>query len=121
MQQKAVVPLAPPLAVYRGWDGRSVTVDVGFPVGAADAAKATGEIRAGQTPNGAAIKAVHRGPYAGLKDTYALLDKAMKAEGFEAGEVSWEIYYGEPGKTPDEDLITEIYMQLKRSEAQAAG
>jgi effector-binding domain-containing protein len=112
MQEEAVLPLAPPLAVYRDWNGQLVTVEVGFPVSAADAAKAKGEIKAGHTPAGPAIKTVHKGPYVGLKDTYALLDEAMKSKGFRPGEVSWEIYFGEPGKTPDEDLITEIYMQL---------
>ena len=112
LQEQTVMPLAPPLAVYRDWDGRMVTIDVGFPVSETDASKAKGEIKAGRTPAGPAIKTVHRGSYAGLRTTYALLDEAMKAKGFRPAKVSWEIYFGEPGKTPDEDLITEIYMLL---------
>jgi hypothetical protein len=46
----------------------------------------------------------------------------MNAQGYAAGDATWEVYFGEPGKTPDQDLITEIYMQLAEPEAaRAAG
>jgi effector-binding domain-containing protein len=112
MVEAGVVPLAPPLAIYRDWQGQKITIDLGFPVTEADAAKAKGEVLSGKTPAGPAIKTVHRGSYDKLKDTYAQLEKAMQAEGYRGGEISWEVYFGEPGKTPEQDLITEIYMQL---------
>jgi effector-binding domain-containing protein len=122
LRRADAMPLAPPLAVYRDWNGRLVTVDVGFPVSEADAAKAKGTVKAGHTPAGPAIKTVHWGSYDKLKDTYDELAKAMNAQGYAAGDATWEVYFGEPGKTPDKDLITEIYMQLAEPEAaRAAG
>lgn len=112
MGEHDVIPLAPPLTVYSDWEDNQITVDVGFPVSGADAAKATGAVHAGKTPGGPAIKTIHQGAYDKLKETYALLDEAMKAEGYRPGGVSWEVYFGEPGKTPEQDLVTEIYMRL---------
>ena len=117
MVEAGIVPLAPPLAIYRDWQGQKITIDVGFPVTPADAAKARGEVLSGKTPAGPAIKTVHRGSYDKLKDTYVQLEKAMQAEGYRGGDMSWEVYYGEPGKTPEQDLFTEIYMQLAEPDA----
>ena len=118
--EKGVTPLAPPLAIYSDWNGRLVTIDVGFPVTEADAAKASGEVKAGKTPAGPAVKTVHRGSYDKLKDTYAELDEAMKARGQHPSGRCWEIYFDEPGKTPEADLVTEIYMQLSEPAAKSA-
>jgi effector-binding domain-containing protein len=120
MVEVGVVPLAPPLAVYRDWQGQKITIDVGFPVTPEDASKAKGEVLSGKTPAGPAIKTVHRGSYDKLKDTYVQLEKAMQAEGYRGRDMSWEVYYGEPGKTPEQDLVTEIYMQLAEAEAARA-
>jgi DNA gyrase inhibitor GyrI len=114
-----VTPLGPPLAVYSDWTGALVTVDLGFPVSEADAAKATGDVRAGKTPAGPAMKATHRGSYDKLKDTYALMEKAIEAEGGRMGDVSWEVYFNEPGKTPEADLLTEVYVRLADPAAKA--
>ncbi len=120
MVEGGVVPLAPPLAVYRDWQGHHITVDVGFPVTQADAAKARGGVHSGKTPAGPAVKTVHKGSYDKLKDTYVELKKAMEAKGYSGGNISWEVYFGEPGKTPEQDLITEVYMQLAEPDAARA-
>lgn len=120
MQESGTVPLAAPLAIYRDWNGRLATVDVGFPVSQDDATKAMGEVKSGHTPGGAAIKTVHNGSYATLGETYAQLDNAMTAQGLRTEGLCWEVYFGEPGKTPEQDLVTEIYMQLAEAGTMAA-
>jgi len=112
-----VTPLGPPLAVYRDWADGMMTIEVGFPVSDADAAKAGGEIHAGRTPGGHALKAIHRGSYDKLRDTYAAIDAEMKRAGMQRGTLMWEVYFGEPGKTPDADLVTEIYTQITAEDA----
>jgi len=90
---------------------------VGFPVSAADAAKATGNILAGSTPGGYAVKAIHKGPYEGLAATYAAVEAQMASAGIAQGPVSWEVYLNEPGTTPAAELVTEIYMQISAEDA----
>jgi len=102
----------PPLSVYRDYTDNGMTVDIGFPVAAAALGKATGEIKAGQTPSGKAIKVVHKGSYDRLRDTYGELEEHFKAEGIPMSPVCWEVYLSDPDATPEQDLVTEIFMQV---------
>jgi effector-binding domain-containing protein len=109
-----IAPAGPPLAVYRDWDESSgrMKVDVGFPVAPGDTARIEGEVAAGKTPCGKALKAVHVGPYDTLRDTYNVLMAHMREHGMQMPLVSWEVFPNDPQTTPPEKLITEIYMQV---------
>jgi len=112
MAEEHVKAVAPPLAVYSEWNGRLVTIDVGFPVAESELAKAKGDIHAGKTPSGPAMKAIHHGPFESMKDTYAALERAIEDHGGHVGDVSWEIYFNDPATTAPKDLVTEVYMRL---------
>ncbi len=99
----------PPIAVYRDYDRGRVTMDVGVPVAAAALGQATGDIKAGATPSGKAMKIVHRGPYETLFETYAEIESA----GINRSPFSWEVYPTDPSTTPADQLITEIFMPLQ--------
>jgi effector-binding domain-containing protein len=109
-----MAPAGPPLAVYRDWDNATgkMQIDVGFPVAAADAARAEGEVKSGATPSGKALKAVHRGPYKTLRDTYRELQTHMKKAGIAMPSLAWEVYLSDPDTTPEDQLLTEIYMPI---------
>lgn len=117
MGEARVIPLGPPLTVYRDWAGGMMTMEVGFPVSDTDAAKARGDIKAGKTPGGHALKAIHRGSYDKLRETYDAIEAEMKAAGMQQGTLMWEVYFGEPGKTPEAELVTEIYTQVSAEDA----
>jgi effector-binding domain-containing protein len=117
MQKLGIPPAGPRLAVYHDWSGDKMAVDIGFPVSAADAQKAESDILAGMTPDGFALKVVHVGPYADLPATYDAIGAAMSKAGIAEANRMWEVYVGEPGVTPDAELITEIYMQVTPAQA----
>lgn len=106
LKETAIVPDGPPLALYRDYHEGTVTLDVGFPVPESGAGKATGEIMAGQTPSGPAYKAVHRGPYDTLVETYEALEDSGTLR---PPLLSWEVYVNDPADTAPRDLVTEIY------------
>ncbi len=109
-----IAPAGPPLAVYHDWDeaSGSMQIDVGFPVSTTDAANVEGEVKAGMTPSGEALRAIHRGPYAKLRETYGALTAHMKEQGLPRPQVAWEVYVSDPDKTPEDELLTEIYMPV---------
>lgn len=111
-----IVPVGFPLAVYHDWSADKTAVDVGFPVSAADAAKASGAVLAGNTPGGSALKTVHVGSYDDFPATYAAIEAAMKAADIPDSIRMWEVYQGEPGVTPDSELVTEIYVSVSASD-----
>jgi effector-binding domain-containing protein len=112
-----VRPLGPPLTVYHDWTDKQTMIDVGFPVAEADLAKANGTVLAGRTPEGDAIKTVHHGAYVKLADTYAALEDEMRKADITMGTRSWEVYLSDPETTPQDDLVTEIYMQVSAADA----
>jgi effector-binding domain-containing protein len=109
-----ITPTGPPLAVYRDWDSATgnMKIDIGFPVTAPDAARADGEVKSGETPAGKALKTIHRGPYATLRETYGALEAHMKEAGLTMPPLAWEVYISDPGKVPEAELLTEIYMPV---------
>lgn len=111
--QNQLAVAGPPLAVYHDYaaDG-SMTVDVGFPVAAAALGKAKGQIKAGQTPAGKAMKFVHVGPYDRLHETYAEIGAYFARRKLPMSPVCWEVYLSDPDKTAPDELVTEIFMQV---------
>jgi effector-binding domain-containing protein len=103
----------PPVSVYHDYaaDG-SMTVDTGFPVAAPALAKAQGEIKAGQTPSGKALRFIHRGPYDGMRATYDRITAYFEQERLPMAPVCWEVYVTDPDRTAPEELVTEIFMQV---------
>ncbi len=98
-----VRPVGPPLAIYRNWDEttQKMQIDLGFPVAPGDTARADGEVKVGETPRGAA-----------LRDTYRLLEDHIRQARLPMPPMAWEVYVGDPANTPEEELLTEIYMPL---------
>ncbi len=115
MEAHRIAPAGPPLTVYYDYGEAGMRMDVGFPVPPPALSDARGEIMAGSTPSGRAFKFVHRGPYDKLRDAYAEIRAHFEAEGIPASPVCWEVYVNDPGKTPENELITEIFMKQARA------
>lgn len=105
----------PPLAITRKWDetAKVFEFDAGIPVDRADVAASPGEVRMGATAGGKLLKVRHTGPYRELPKTYDMLDAYMAAYGYEKAGDEWEQYVSDPGKTPEAELITDIYYPVK--------
>ena len=120
MAQNHITATGAPLAVYRDWNGKTMAVDVGFPVTAVDLSKATGDVLSGKSPEGPVVRAVHKGSYASLRDTYGKVEADISEAGLKPSGLSWEVYLKGPGMAEEKDYVTEIYMQLADAEMNAA-
>jgi len=58
------------------------------------------------------LKVVHRGPYQGLWDTHAKIDAYVAAHGLEKVDRIWEVWVSDPGETPEEELVTHIFVPI---------
>jgi AraC family transcriptional regulator len=84
-----------------------LTFEVGVPLAAAGTG--AGDVEAGALPAGPAACAIHAGPYDGLPDSYAALERWMEAEGLRPAGAPWEAYLTDPAEHPDPaDWRTEI-------------
>jgi len=104
-----------PIAIANFWDDRGYGFDAGIPVSGTPARGAGPEspVRMGETYGGRVVRAVHVGPYVGLVETYSIVEAFMTAHKLEANGRSWNVFVSDPGDTPEEELITEIYQPVK--------
>jgi effector-binding domain-containing protein len=87
----------------------------------ADVSRDVGEgpVTVGEVPGGKALRFTHRGPYPKLMQTYEQITAWMKTEGMLGTDADWakympmwEEYLNDPESTPEDDLITHIYVPL---------
>jgi effector-binding domain-containing protein len=79
---------------------------VGFPVMDKNAANH-------RMGGGKCAHAVHKGAYSKLNESYTALAKWVEDNGKQIASAPYEIYLNEPGKVPEEELVTEIYFPIK--------
>jgi effector-binding domain-containing protein len=101
-----------PMAITRAWDAQDYQFDVAIPVSNTDI-ELSGNVRAGKSPSGPAIRVVHRGLYDQMSPSYEKLAAYMAAHGLKEGRVSWEHYISDPGQTPAGEIITHIYFLIE--------
>lgn len=104
-----------PLAITNYLDERGWGFDAGIPVNGVPARGVGPDspVRMGETYGGQVVRAVHVGPYTDLQETHVIVDAFLTAHRFEAHGRSWEVFVSDPGNTPEEELITEIYYPVK--------
>jgi AraC family transcriptional regulator len=65
-------------------------------------------------PAGPAATTIHSGPYDGLQDAYAAVEKWITDNNHKASGAPWEVYLNDPGDFPDpKDWQTEVFWPLK--------
>jgi effector-binding domain-containing protein len=104
-----------PIAIANYWDERGYGFDAGIPVSGAPerGAGPDSPVRMGETYGGRVVRAVHVGPYSGLEETYGVVEAYVTAHKLEANGRSWNVFVSDPGDTPEEELITEIYYPVR--------
>jgi effector-binding domain-containing protein len=103
-----------PMAITRAWEEGGYLFDAAIPVDVIPA-ELSGNVRAGQSPSGPAVRALHHGSYDQMMPTYEKLAAYMSAHGLVQGEVSWEHYVTDPGNSATQDMLTHVYIMLERT------
>lgn len=111
MADSGIERVSQPMTITRAWDESGFEFDAAIPVNMLPA-ELSGNVQAGQSPAGRAVRLVHRGPYDQMGPSYEKLAAYMAAHGLKEGRISWEHYISDPGVTPVEDVITHIYFLI---------
>jgi len=112
MNQAGISMNGQPMAITRAREEGNYRFDAAIPVDFVPM-ELTGNINAGLSPSGPAVRAIHHGAYDHLMPTYAKLAAYMSAHGLRQGQVSWEHYVSDPGATAPTDMITYVYIMLE--------
>ncbi len=112
MADNGIQRVGQPMSITRSWDENGYHFDAALPVDKSPVIT-SGNVKAGLSPSGRAVRIVHKGSYKQMLTSYEQLASFMAAHGLAEGAVSWEHYISDPGNTPPEDIITHIYFQVK--------
>lgn len=117
-----VTPVGPALSVYKTMNMRTGKCEytAALPVGIEDSEPNTpgtgaGALVSGQLSAGKAYKVVHTGPYRHLGNAWAMAMSDVRHLKMKTSrrEKPFEIYINGPATTPENELITEIYVPVR--------
>ncbi|WP_022724294.1 GyrI-like domain-containing protein [Rhodopseudomonas sp. B29] len=112
LAKQGVTPNGNPMIVYTSTDDNGFTFQAEYPV--PEAPKALGKnMSMGQSPDGKALKFVHRGSYDNMDNTYEAITNYLDDKKIEAKDTFIEEYVTDPLKTTEDKLVTNVFVPMK--------
>jgi effector-binding domain-containing protein len=102
----------PPLIVYTSTDDNGFTYQAEFPVDEPPKSMPK-DISVGKSPEGKALKFVHRGSYDNMDNTYEAITNHLDDKKLEAKDMFIEEYLTDPLKTAEDKLVINVFVPLK--------
>ena len=101
-----------PMIVYTSTDDTGFTYLAEIPVDQ-DPKGLTKDMSMGKSPEGKALKFVHRGSYDNMDNTYEAITNHLDDKKLEAKDTFIEEYMTDPLKTQEDKLVINVYVPLK--------
>jgi effector-binding domain-containing protein len=101
-----------PMIVYTSTDDTGFTFLAEIPV-EQDPKNLTKDMSVGKSPEGKALKFVHRGSYDNMDNTYEAITNHLDDKKLEAKDTFIEEYMTDPLKTAEDKLVINVYVPLK--------
>jgi len=104
-----------PLSITRRFSGSELAFDAAIPVrGITEGTPRDGPgVQIGRSYAGPVVRVRHIGSYKALAETHRKISAYLAALGIERDGAAWESYVSDPGKVPEEDLLTYVYYPIK--------
>ena len=112
IDKQGAKPSGYPMIVYTSTDDTGFTFQAEIPL---DQAPKTlpKDVSMGKSPDGKALKFVHRGSYDTMDNTYEAITNHLDDKKLEAKDMFIEEYLTDPLKTAEDKLIINVYVPLK--------
>lgn len=108
-----IKPDGPPMTIYTDPNDDGFTFQAAVPVKTAPSLPAGSELKVGKSPEGRALRFVHRGSYDSVEATYEAITDRLDEKHLEARELIIEQYRKDLATTPEDELVIDIYVPLK--------
>jgi len=103
----------PAMTIFTATDDTGFQFEAAVPVADAPKNPPHGEIATGKSPEGRALKFVHRGSYDGLDNTYEAITNYLDEKRLEAKDVFIEQYVTDPLSTSEDNLVINVFVPIK--------
>jgi effector-binding domain-containing protein len=112
LDKQAIKPAGNAMIVYTATDDTGFTYLAEIPVDQ-DVKNLPKDISMGKSPEGKALKFVHRGSYDNMDNTYEAITNHLDDKKLEAKDTFVEEYITDPLKTAEDKLVINVYVPLK--------
>jgi effector-binding domain-containing protein len=110
LEKEGIAPAGSALTIYTQTDDVGFEYEAAVPIAQEPKTRPQGDIQLGQAPSGKALKFVHRGSYDAMDTTYEAITNYLDEKRLEAKDIFIEEYVTDPVKTPEEQLIVNIFV-----------
>jgi effector-binding domain-containing protein len=112
LDKQGIKPSGNPMIVYTSTDDTGFTFMAEIPV-EQDPKNLTKDMSIGKSPDGKALKFVHRGSYDNMDNTYEAITNHLDDKKLEAKDTFIEEYITDPLKTAEDKLVINVFVPLK--------
>ena len=112
LDKQGIKPSGNSMIVYTSTDDTGFTYLAEMPVDQ-DPKNLTKDMSMGKSPEGKALKFVHRGSYDNMDNTYEAITNHLDDKKLEAKDTFIEEYITDPLKTAEDKLVINVYVPLK--------
>jgi effector-binding domain-containing protein len=112
LDKQGIKPSGNPMIVYTSTDDTGFTFLAEIPIDQ-EPKNLTKDMSIGKSPEGKALKFVHRGSYDNMDNTYEAITNHLDDKKLEAKDTFIEEYLTDPLKTAEDKLVINVYVPLK--------
>jgi len=112
LDKQGIKPSGNPMIVYTSTDDTGFTFLAEIPIEQEPKSLGKG-MSMGKSPDGKALKFVHRGSYDNMDNTYEAITNHLDEKKLEAKDTFIEEYMTDPLKTAEDKLVINVYVPLK--------
>lgn len=112
LNKQGIKPSGNPMIVYTSTDDNGFVFQAEIPVDQ-EPKNLAKNMSIGKSPEGKALKFVHRGSYDNMDNTYEAITNHLDDKKLEAKDLFIEEYITDPLKTEEDKLVINVYVPLK--------
>jgi len=101
-----------PMTIFTSTDDHGFDYQAAMPLAEAPKEPPHGDISVGQSPQGRALKFVHRGSYEAMDDTYEAITNYLDEKRLESKNVLIEQYVTDPVTADEKNLVVNIFVLI---------
>jgi effector-binding domain-containing protein len=113
LDRQGIKAAGPAMTIYTASDDAGFEFQAAVPVAEAPKDPPKGDLTVGTSPEGKALKFVHRGSYDSLDAAYDAITHYLDEKKLEAKDMYIEQYQTDLLKTPEDNLVIEVLVPIK--------
>jgi len=113
LDRQGIKPAGPAMTIYTASDDTGFEFQAAVPVAEPPKDPPQGDLTVGASPEGKALKFIHRGSYDSLDTTYDAITHYLDENKLEAEELYVEQYVTDLLSTPEDNLVIEVLVPIK--------